>query len=750
MKIDAIRLAQFRRFTSPIAVEDLSPGINVLAGPNEMGKSTVFRALEAVFLTRHKVTGAGLDELRPLSGGEPLVEADFTVGATRWRIRKQFGRGNTAVLSDAMTGRIVARNAEAEEELARLIGRKGNLTGPLGLVWVRQQRALSRPDPDFDHDTGKQKSRGELSALQAAVRGEIEAAAAGEELQRIQALTAKALDVLLTNARNAPKKNGPLDRARCAAEDTRSALQRASRAAEASEQRMQEIDRTAIELARMTEPQRVAQLKDASERLEARIAAERRRRNERDVLRQALRTRELERSTAVQALSAASESIGRIETLKEQAAIAHALQADIARLADELNADPATRPSLDRIMRIAHARDLARAESQADPAVVEISPEPDAVGRITLAGKPVTCDTRTEIAEAVEIRIEGIGTIRVHPPGAARVAAARARAEEATVEIETALADLGVSAIDEARDRVDARAKKAEELDRIRARLSGLAPKGPASLDAEIAERVDGATSSDIPSLQEVLKSAEAAEHVVRAEFDALCRDLLSDQSFSDLSDEAAKARIAIDDAERRAQQLASRIENLKSEQVGADEDGLAGEVGRLRGTLERQESEVKRLEGEGKALLLLSRTLQEIESEAREKVFAPLNRRLKPYLDQVFGAADLGFKDAFAVAGLTRDGEMHEFAKLSDGTQEQLNVLVRLAYAELLGEQGEAVPLVLDDPLVYSDDARLESLCRVLAAAAGELQIVLLTCRPHAFQNLSGRRVSLTAWQPE
>jgi len=58
VKLLALRVAAFRRFAQPAAVEGFGDGINVLAGPNEMGKSTLFRALEAAFLTRYKVTGA--------------------------------------------------------------------------------------------------------------------------------------------------------------------------------------------------------------------------------------------------------------------------------------------------------------------------------------------------------------------------------------------------------------------------------------------------------------------------------------------------------------------------------------------------------------------------------------------------------------------------------------------------------------------------------------------------------------------
>ena len=43
---------------------------------------------------------------------------------------------------------------------------------------------------------------------------------------------------------------------------------------------------------------------------------------------------------------------------------------------------------------------------------------------------------------------------------------------------------------------------------------------------------------------------------------------------------------------------------------------------------------------------------------------------------------------------------------------------LVRVAFAEVLAENGYPTPLVLDDPLAYSDDARLAAMCGELTAA--------------------------------
>ena len=59
------------------------------------------------------------------------------------------------------------------------------------------------------------------------------------------------------------------------------------------------------------------------------------------------------------------------------------------------------------------------------------------------------------------------------------------------------------------------------------------------------------------------------------------------------------------------------------------------------------------------------------------------------------------------------------ELGSLSEGTQEQLAVLVRLGFGRLLAESGAPVPLILDDALVYSDDARIERMFAALKLAA-------------------------------
>ena len=49
MKVKAIRLREVGRFREAVALEGFSGGLDVLSGPNEFGKSTIFRALRAAF-----------------------------------------------------------------------------------------------------------------------------------------------------------------------------------------------------------------------------------------------------------------------------------------------------------------------------------------------------------------------------------------------------------------------------------------------------------------------------------------------------------------------------------------------------------------------------------------------------------------------------------------------------------------------------------------------------------------------------
>jgi uncharacterized protein YhaN len=103
----------------------------------------------------------------------------------------------------------------------------------------------------------------------------------------------------------------------------------------------------------------------------------------------------------------------------------------------------------------------------------------------------------------------------------------------------------------------------------------------------------------------------------------------------------------------------------------------------------------------------------------------------VQPYLDLLFPGAELELgQDTLDIRHLRR-GELDEpFDCLSIGTQEQLAILTRLAFADFLREKGQPAAVILDDALAYSDCNRFDRMQLVLRKASKNLQVIVLTCR--------------------
>lgn len=64
----------------------------------------------------------------------------------------------------------------------------------------------------------------------------------------------------------------------------------------------------------------------------------------------------------------------------------------------------------------------------------------------------------------------------------------------------------------------------------------------------------------------------------------------------------------------------------------------------------------------------------------------------------------------------------------VSRGTRDQVSLLLRLALSELLGDRGEPVPLLLDEPLISADPGRAEHAIEFLSRLSESHQVVLAT----------------------
>ena len=157
------------------------------------------------------------------------------------------------------------------------------------------------------------------------------------------------------------------------------------------------------------------------------------------------------------------------------------------------------------------------------------------------------------------------------------------------------------------------------------------------------------------------------------------------------------------------------------------------------------------RFKREIEVLELLGTTLRAAESEAKERYLAPVLNRVRPYLQMLFPNAEITMDEDLNITGMSRGAGYEErFDHLSMGTQEQIAVLVRLAFAEMLVDQGAPAAVILDDALVFSDDHRMMLMFDILSHAARRLQIVVFTCREQVFEGLGAHKVQLAPADPE
>ncbi|PPD01718.1 MAG: hypothetical protein CTY31_02935 [Hyphomicrobium sp.] len=749
MKLRALRVAAFRRFSEPVAVEDMADGINILVGPNEFGKSTLFHSLEALFVTRTRVSGGVLDEMRPYRGGEPLVEGDIEIDGQLWRMRKQFGRGAIATLKFLPDGR-EWRNADAEDKFASLIQRGGDLPGPVGLVFVGQQRSLLPPDPDIDPATGKAKARGERTALLDVIQAEVEATVSGDAFEGVRQRTSAALDVLLTPTRAAPKKGGPLDLALQDQAHARKKFDDASRSAAATQTRLERMAVINRELLELENVRHGDVHEPAIEELEVRHARIAQARAQRDVAREALRSRQLEWQDCERLLAEDTARRKRLEHLQEMHKRARALEIEILTLAQIVNDNPAVIARVRRLESLDNSLSVLTAKMSSQAARVLIHVTDEGADRIRIDGIPAQGHHDVSVADHLAIDIDGIAAIRIEMPNAHAIADMRTQAATFENERRDLLSALGVADAADAVIKSDERTRHTANLENLRRDLAAIAPEGARRLEQDIELlRHEISQHASLELLRAQLAAAKDAVVVAQAKLQDSAEAALSDDAFRAQAQQIAD--IKADDMQRKtkASSLRLQLERLAGEQSGADEEGLASQVAACERELERTTQHVLRLESEVAALKLLNTTLAEVEAERRAAVFQPIVKRLVPHLARIFGSAEVAFKESFALDRLTRNGVTEMISALSDGTREQLSILVRMSFAQLLADTGRAVPLVLDDPLVFSDDERLAAMFNVLADARDIPQTFILTCRKAAFDKMPGHRLTISEWQP-
>ncbi len=317
-------------------------------------------------------------------------------------------------------------------------------------------------------------------------------------------------------------------------------------------------------------------------------------------------------------------------------------------------------------------------------------------------------ETPVRSAEQVASDVEAAETREAELRGRLRAASeAVADAREKAATSEAALA-----AARDRRERAEAHAGAADARETRQSELAHAA-QGAAE-EAEEKAKALASLKADAPD------SATAAANLKRAE-----------AAFEN----ARKRREHL--AERRAD-LSARIDTRAQEGVEERRDEVAERLRSVTARADRYAAEVE-------ALVRLRDALEVARDGAREAYFEPVQEELRPLLRILHDDAGIDWEtDSITPGALRRGGETEAFETLSGGTQEQIAILTRLAFARLFARRGQHLPIILDDALVYSDDDRIVKMFTALNRVALDQQIIVFSCRQLAFAGLGGDRPSV------
>lgn len=248
-------------------------------------------------------------------------------------------------------------------------------------------------------------------------------------------------------------------------------------------------------------------------------------------------------------------------------------------------------------------------------------------------------------------------------------------------------------------------------------------------------------------ALAEAAQSAAKVERKIESELARLSVALED----GDVATSAAKVEMLqrqLAEIEGDDRKLRDQIRELAFEIRTEGGTGVGERLAEAQDRLELALRDQAQLALQADAWRLLVETLEQERRQLRDRFTEPVRQRLLPLIQRVLPRAmPVVDADTVSLTHLERAGQAEAFAELSLGTREQLAVLTRLAFAQLLLEQeGEAPPIILDDALVYADEERFDRMKLLLQEMSQQHQIIVLTCRPRDYRGLNARFYDLAA----
>lgn len=628
MRLTAVSLNQVRRFRLPLSISDLEPGLNLITGPNESGKSTLVEAIRAAFFERHRSTT--VTHLQPWddSAAAPEIELRFDWDNKPWRLSKRFLKQQRCDLN--IDGESLSGD-EAEDRLAALFGyelpkrgaSKPEHQGIPGLLWISQgsgQEISEVVDHAGQHLQGALSSTlGELTSssdelinqvsqqrdqlLTKAGKPRNEYKQASETCARLEADVAE-LKQGIHQYRDQVDQLTELRQTHLQAEREQP-WKALSQQAEAIGEQLKQAE--TLETEQQRAQQQLAECLASQKTLQALLAGQQRAREE-------LAERERAHKQAIetlQSLQARSEPVTRRREQAQQTYEQSRLALQQARAADQRRRQIAALETLELSLKahderlekaravqqsisesmIAHQRtqvdgkSLKRARQlqrevetlqiQRDTVATRLSFTLQAAKTVTLDGESLEGSGERRLSQSSQIDIEGIGQLIIHP-GGEDIADLNRQQQDKQDQLSALLNAMGCQNLSEAEQRTEHAQRLEHQIEHNRQRLRDLAENGLDALQAEqssLRQQTESArqqlaelTADSSDTNQAVLPVSEA-EHQQEMAADALSQATTAEQNHRrDLE----IARQAASSADRELEQKQASIEHGKEQEAQA------------------------------------------------------------------------------------------------------------------------------------------------------------------------------------
>jgi DNA repair exonuclease SbcCD ATPase subunit len=690
----------------------LAPGLTVVRGPNESGKTTIQRALELA-LTRRVTSGsADLDGLRSWNAGEedrPWVRLEFEQDdddrVIKGSLEKSFrGAKGTVLLEE--NGHSTTDPARADEMIAEI-------TGIPTEAFFRSTASVRHHELD------------DLARDEAALRDRLQASISGGD--RGTSRSRKKLERALFELNTKGEKNpGKLKSAEATLAQETAAL----RNGEAALAQL-EVDRDALAAARERRTTAEADLVEKRSLLEKARLAERLQ-IERDVAKQRFeRYRSaVEVSNQIDALEGSHPSKMELPLLREILTKVRDADVRIRELRAQLAGEVVVRfdvheptPRAWRPNAIAAfilllitigivAVDRLHIYSLPIPTIaisggsfqISLSGPITLAGLLALAVVVLALIGRRQRIRAMDFR----KTKDLRDADIERRLRGRSMIEQelnmAEVLLSNQLSAIDLGDLAAVQALVDAEETHSTNILRLRAQLEGLVGREPAETLPQLRDSAALEIEQKTHAIEEIGPSASEARARERLEVEAAD----ADKTVSVVRDEEAGARARVDQNATDAEEVATHAEKVETwtEQLAA-----------LQRRARVYDTTLKALETAERATIrTATRYLEQRMVADLERVTAGRYRRVE------VNDEDLGIR-VFA----PERGDWVDVSTLSQGTLDLVYLAARVGLVRLVTGDRRP-PLVLDDPFVTLDDARAERSLALLTEISADFQVIYLT----------------------